>query len=617
MKSSLLSFVLSVSFLSPLALLAQSAQPDAPPVNPDATPAARALLHEIDTLSGKATLSGQHNFPNTVSRYSDRIYELTSHYPAVFGQDFGFSGGEDKDSTLGRPSMIQEVIRQYRSGAVIALTWHAVRPTDDEPVTFHDSVQGHLTDWEFVQVLTPGTNLNNRWARQVDVIAGYLQELQAAGVPVLFRAYHEMNGNWFWWGGRPGPNGSAALYRQIYDRFVHLHHLNNLIWVWNVNAPSGNAGSVDQYFPGAGYADVITMDIYGPFEQSYYDSMLSLAGPHKPIALAEVGAMPMLQVLAAQPRWTYFMMWSGMAEGANSPAQLQTMFHAPNVIDRNDPRLPAPMPAPTGAPPPADWEATPAAHTLLAALYSGGSVPASATSAAATSAEEHPKVVEFALDGSMTAESADRIRAASKAGQLPLLRWTPPSPTGGSISAPLTDFEWAELLKSGTALHTAWLAEIDAVRPLFEQLGKEHIAVLWSPLPESNANTYWWGNRPGPEGSLALVRELHDRLTRQDRLHNLVWLWEPGLIRGFPGGPHPASLEDFYPGPLGTDALMIDIANPRAVSGYGTRAVTALAGNKPVGLRTQAPLPDAAAAEGFAWTYIAPQQFDTPPAPSH
>ncbi len=127
----------------------------------------------------------------------------------------------------------------------------------------------------------------------MDRIAGYLKELQDAGVPVLFRPYHEMNGNWFWWGGRPGPDGSAALYRQIYDRYVHVHHLNNLVWVWNVNSPSGNTGSVADYFPGSAYADVLTMDIYGPFSQEFYDQMVALADPlHKPIALAEVGAMP-------------------------------------------------------------------------------------------------------------------------------------------------------------------------------------------------------------------------------------------------------------------------------------------------------------------------------------
>jgi len=58
-----------------------------------------------------------------------------------------------------------------------------------------------------------------------------------------------MNGNWFWWGGRPGKDGSAALYRQIYDRFVNVHHLDNLVWVWNVNAP-GAARASGRVFSG-------------------------------------------------------------------------------------------------------------------------------------------------------------------------------------------------------------------------------------------------------------------------------------------------------------------------------------------------------------------------------
>jgi mannan endo-1,4-beta-mannosidase len=169
--------------------------PHAAPVNPKTTAEARALLKRIDQISGHFTLTGQHNFLDHVSRWSDRIYDLTGKFPAIFGQDFGFSGGEDKDSVEGRPSMIEEAKRQYRNGAVIALTWHAVRPTDDEPVTFRDSVQGHLTDFEWNELLTPGTDLYNRWVEQVDAIAGYLRQLQDAGVPVLFRPYHEMNGN--------------------------------------------------------------------------------------------------------------------------------------------------------------------------------------------------------------------------------------------------------------------------------------------------------------------------------------------------------------------------------------------------------------------------------------
>jgi len=314
------------------------------PVNPHATPEARALLAYLDSISGQATIAGQHNYPNVGARWTDMAYDLTGKYPGLFGGDFGFSTGEDKDSVLGRPAMIEEVKRQYRNGAVITLTWHEVRPTDDEPVTFKGSVQNHLTDAEWQQLLTPGTPLNLRWQAQVEVVAGYLQQLRDAHVPVLFRPYHEINGNWFWWAGRPGWNGSAALYRQIYDRFVNVHHLDNLVWVWNANAPSPGWLPMTDYYPGAQVVDVVTMDIYGEFKQEYYTNMLALAG-NKPIALAEVGKLPSPEVLAKQPRWTYFMCWSEFIQDHNPPDLVNAVYHAPMVLTRDDPRLAAPLAA--------------------------------------------------------------------------------------------------------------------------------------------------------------------------------------------------------------------------------------------------------------------------------
>jgi mannan endo-1,4-beta-mannosidase len=315
------------------------------PVNPHATPEARALLAYLNSISGKATIAGQHNYPNVGARWTDMAYDLTGRYPGLFGGDFGFSGGEDKDSTLSRPAMIEEVKRQYRNGAVVTLTWHEVRPTDDEPVTFHQSVQGHLTDAEWKELLTPGSPLNQRWCVQVDVVAGYLKQLQDAHVPVLFRPYHEMNGKWFWWGGRAGKDGSAALYRQIYDRFVNVHHLDNLLWVWNVNAPNGiNAGAIEKYDPGAQFADLVTMDIYGEFKQAYYTNMLALAGD-RPIALAEVGKLPSPEVLQKQPRWTYFMAWSEFIQTGNPLELVNAVYHAPQVLTREDARLAEPLAA--------------------------------------------------------------------------------------------------------------------------------------------------------------------------------------------------------------------------------------------------------------------------------
>jgi mannan endo-1,4-beta-mannosidase len=320
------------------------AQAGPAPVNPNATPEARALLAYLDSISGKAIIAGQHNYPNVGARWTDMAYDLTAKYPGLFGGDFGFSGGDDKDSVLSRPAMIEEVKRQYRNGAVITLTWHEVRPTDDEPVTFLGSVRGHLTNAEWKELLTPGSPLNLRWCAQVDVVAGYLRQLRDAHVPVLYRPYHEINGNWFWWSGRPGKDGSAALYRQLYDRFVNVHHLDNLVWVWNANAPNPGWAPMADYYPGAQYADVVTMDIYGEFKQEYYDAMLALAGD-KPIALGEVGKLPSPEILQRQPRWTYFMAWSEYIQTENPLDLVNAVYHAPQVLTREDARLAGPLAA--------------------------------------------------------------------------------------------------------------------------------------------------------------------------------------------------------------------------------------------------------------------------------
>jgi mannan endo-1,4-beta-mannosidase len=593
----------------------------------------------LDTISGHATIGGQHNFPNTVSRYSDRVYDLTGEYPGIFGQDFGFSGSDDKDSTLGRPSMIEEVIRQYRNGAVIALTWHCVRPTEDEPVTFRDSVQGHLTDWEWRQLLSPGTDLNMRWRRQVDRIAGYLKELQDAGVPVLFRPYHEMNGNWFWWGGRPGPDGSAALYRQIYDRYVHVHHLNNLVWVWNVNSPSGSAGSVADYFPGSAYADVLTMDIYGPFSQEFYDQMIALADPlHKPIALAEIGAMPSLTTLAAQPRWAYFMMWSGFAEGANSLDQLKVIFHAPNIANRGDSRLSMPLAAPTTPPAPGDMNAGAEVRALLDKLadakgngvLGGQSVVESSAptlpevQAVLAATGKQPAIVEIDLAASADpATLLAQVREATRQGELVAIRWTPPRPTDGAATGVLTSFEWQQLLEPGTDLNHRWAAQADAAAALLRPLADAHLAVLWSPYPASNATSpapnaafppsnakvtvNWWAGRPGPAGSRELYLRLHDRLTGHGNLHNLAWVWEAAPPSFIPGGN---GLEDFFPGALYIDAMTLDTETLGGGRRFPLdRLLSQFAGGKPFGVRVATGVPPAdtlARETNWRWIVLSP-----------
>jgi mannan endo-1,4-beta-mannosidase len=332
-----------------LVLLAPTLRADGPaavPVNPNATPEAKALLQLLYDISGKYTLTGQHNFPNTKSRNSDFAAAYIGKTPVIFGSDWGHAKAGDSDSYLARPDIVREAIRQHEKGSIIALCWHAVPPTSSEPTTFRPlpnadpkmlaSVSGKLLDDQFRDVLTPGTALYNTWCAQVDEVAVYLKQLQDAHVPVLWRPYHEMNGDWFWWGGRTGQYSTQALYRQLYDRYVNHHHLNNLVWVWNVDRPSLPGREHAKYFPGIEFADVLALDVYGSdFSQAYYDSLVSLS-QGKPLGLAEVGNPPSPEILEKQPRWTYYMTWAGMVRNT-TPKQYAALMLDPRVLNLEDP----------------------------------------------------------------------------------------------------------------------------------------------------------------------------------------------------------------------------------------------------------------------------------------
>jgi mannan endo-1,4-beta-mannosidase len=244
-----------------------------------------------------------------------------------------------------RDLMIEEAKKQAAAGSIVTLCWHMLRPTEDEPgkagengrpsESWRGSVQARLSDEQWQELIASDSPLHQRWERYIDNVAVYLKQLQEARIPVLWRPMHENNGNFFWWGGRPGQSGTAQLYREAYYRLVNVHHLDNLLWVWNQNGPAP-FGEFHQFFPGQNFVDVVSYDNYRSLDDRYYWEILDLANG-KPIALGEVGSPPSAEVLKSQPKWVWFMDW---ADGVQWQAdKLKTAFGNPWVISRGD--LPA------------------------------------------------------------------------------------------------------------------------------------------------------------------------------------------------------------------------------------------------------------------------------------
>jgi cephalosporin-C deacetylase-like acetyl esterase len=349
MKTRQITFLLLVGWMSIGTSSLLGSDGSIQPVTPNAPPEAVELLKFFYGISGQHTLTGQHNFPADKDKHTQAAIQAWGKVPAVFGKDWGFAREGDKDSAYVRGDIVEELKDQYKKGSLVTMCWHQVPPTADEPVTFRgrrggdgavdlNSVQGQLADAQYKDLLTPGTVLHKRWCSQVDALVPYFKKLEEAHVPLLWRPVHEMNGTWFWWGGRRGEYGTAAIYKMMFERLVNHHQIKNLIWVWSVDRPEGTSLKFEEYWPGSQYVDVLSLDCYREFKQSYYDDLLKLAAG-KPIALAEVGAPPSLEVLAQQPKWTWWMTWAGMGQGRRPGVAeaMRALVHDPRSWSLSDP----------------------------------------------------------------------------------------------------------------------------------------------------------------------------------------------------------------------------------------------------------------------------------------
>ncbi|WP_211246749.1 glycosyl hydrolase [Cohnella pontilimi] len=299
--------------------------------NPNMTKEARNVLKYLYTISGKNILAGQHYY--SVEPNANWAQEISGKAPAVWGNDFSW----DEVASY-RQGVVDKAIEMWNSGSLVTLSFHQNKP-NDPPETGWSSVQGWYTEEEMQQLVTPGTELYNQWLVKVDAIAGYLKQLQDAGVPVLWRPYHENNASWFWWGGRA--DLFKKLWANMYDRYTNHFKLNNLIWVWSAANPNDWSLPMEPFYPGDDKVDILGMDIYDPYKQSFYDGLLKLANG-KPIVISECGNLPDIDFLKQnQPKWAYFLEWGNLLMQNNTEEQITAVYSNPYTITKETLKVPA------------------------------------------------------------------------------------------------------------------------------------------------------------------------------------------------------------------------------------------------------------------------------------
>ncbi|ONI60685.1 glycosyl hydrolase [Leifsonia sp. ALI-44-B] len=290
------------------------------------------VLTYLRSITGTNIVSGQHNKEpaSAPGQYTQQVKDITGQYPGLWGGDLMFRA----DDAANRQRVIDQAKTEWRNGSLVALTWHACSPTVGATCEFEGGVKTTISNDQFTQIVTGGTALNQTWRQRMAAVVPYLKQLKDAGVPVLFRPFHEMNETWNWWGGRPGANGGSKIFQQMRDYF-DAQGLDNLIWVWNVQ--DNPAGGWANYYPGSTYVDVVSLDAWYKSYPSAgdYQQLQSIAGT-KPIAIAEMGKVPDAAFLTSQTRWSYFMMWSEQLRANNTNAQIQSTYFNGRVLNQGE-----------------------------------------------------------------------------------------------------------------------------------------------------------------------------------------------------------------------------------------------------------------------------------------
>ena len=131
------------------------------PVNKDANEGTRKTLAFLYDIKGKYILSGQQNYNSDLNTFSDSAKAITGKYPAIWASEFINWGDKDLGTQI-----VSEAIKKWHEGYLITLMWHEGKPTDNPPYEFSKNVIAKMSDAEWEQLITPGSELNkNGWPK--------------------------------------------------------------------------------------------------------------------------------------------------------------------------------------------------------------------------------------------------------------------------------------------------------------------------------------------------------------------------------------------------------------------------------------------------------------------
>ncbi len=246
------------------------------PADKNATIQTINLYHNLKKLELKGTMFGhQDDLAYGVGwKYipgKSDVKEVTGDYPAVYGFELGRLEIDQPVNLDSVPfDKMKEYIRSvYDRGGVVTLSWHLNNPLTGK--TAWDPAPGTVAS------ILPGGKKNELYKSWLDKVAGFILSLKGEKgeyIPIIFRPFHELNGNWFWWGkDHCTPEELKELWHFTVSYLRDTKNIHQLLYAYNTD----RFPSKEEYllkYPGDEWTDIIGFDIYqrkgGPEENKEF-----------------------------------------------------------------------------------------------------------------------------------------------------------------------------------------------------------------------------------------------------------------------------------------------------------------------------------------------------------